>query len=616
MLRRLHQRAEAVGRRWNIGFTFDAAELACTAAAPADNCYPRHMARLDGCVAFLFWHAPACLPTCVAVLSALPYRRLDTGLTLRTALPARGGGGELVTSWRHIVDAYARGWALPDLASVLPFDALVAAAAAAPSPLALKLAKLPRLLRLRLVLRALRRSSDVAKGEAAVAGPLLRLAQLVGAFLLLAHAGACAMWTASRWQVEHTEFCGVHAATGLRPLALRDYRRGITYSAHADAAQAALCATRAPAGLTLPPEALWSLYCADLPTKYMAMAYYALTTLVTAGYGDIVPGTNLERCCAMALQLAGCISCAIVFGNVALLLEGWDAGGARLRRRRAALSRLCAHHAVPPRLARAVMQHLAAAWHAHRGVDAAAALAALPVGPAPDVLLHLHGASLAASPLFAHAGAPLRKALAARLFPEFYAAGEVVVERGEACAALYFLTAGAAAVTRRGVRCATLRAGDCFVELQMRAGGARAAARVEAEGPAGASVLRLARRDLEAVLADFPEAVPQLHCALQARHAAARAQRRAAAAAATSAAADAPSDDSDDSDDEAGHALAALAAHDSASPVTGIARKLLQVRATSAAQHRVIRARIASAAKAYAELNAALDVALAACAAA
>jgi CRP-like cAMP-binding protein len=577
------------------------------------------MARLDGCVAFLFWRVLArVLGVARALMSSTSPRRLDIGLTLRTALPARGGGGELVTGWRHIVDAYARGWAVPDVASVLPFDALVAAAAAAPSPLALKLVKLPRLLRLRLVLRALRRSADVAKGDAAVAGPLLRLAQLVGAFLLLAHAGACAMWTASRWQVEHTQLCGVQAATGLRPLALRDYRRGVTYSPQADAAQAALCAMRAPEGLTLPPEALWSLYCADLPTKYMAMAYYALTTLVTTGYGDIVPGTNLERCCAMALQLAGCISCAVVFGNVALLLEGWDRGGARLRRRRAALQRLCAHHGVPPRLARAVMAHLAAAWQAHRGVDAAAALAALPAGPAPDVLLHLHGAALEASPLFAHAGAALRKALAAQLSPEFYAEGEVVVEHREACASLFFLTAGAAAVTRRGVRCATLRAGDCFGELQMRGGGARAAVRVAAEGPAGASVLRLARRDLEAVLADFPEAVPQLHRALMERHAAARAQRRAAAAALIPAAdaPDAASDDSDDSENEAGEKLTLLAANGSAGPAAGIARRLLQVRATAAAQHRVMRSRIACAAKAYAELNATLDAALAVCGAA
>ena len=54
----LRRRADAA-RRWNIGFTFDSAELACTAAAPADNCYPRHMARIDGCVAFLFWRVRA-----------------------------------------------------------------------------------------------------------------------------------------------------------------------------------------------------------------------------------------------------------------------------------------------------------------------------------------------------------------------------------------------------------------------------------------------------------------------------------------------------------------------------------------------------------------------------
>jgi hypothetical protein len=42
---------------WNIGFTFDAAERACTADTPADNCYPRHMATVDSLVDALFWCA-------------------------------------------------------------------------------------------------------------------------------------------------------------------------------------------------------------------------------------------------------------------------------------------------------------------------------------------------------------------------------------------------------------------------------------------------------------------------------------------------------------------------------------------------------------------------------
>jgi CRP-like cAMP-binding protein len=562
-------------------------------------------------------------------------------VALRTALPARGGA--LVTAWRPLLDAYGRGWALPDLVSVFPWDALVAGAAAAravaPSPLALKLAKLPRLLRARLALRALRASGDATRAAGGSAGPAQRLAQLVGGFLLLAHCGACAMWTASRWQVEHTAKCGIHAFTGLRPMALRDYRRGVNYTPEADAAQAALCALRSPAGLALPPDATWSLYCADLPTKYMAMAYYALTTLVTTGFGDIVPGTNVERACAMALQLAGCVSCAVVFGNVALLLEGWDRAGARLRHRLSALAALAAHHSLPPRLARAAAEHAAATWRATCGVDMAAVRAALPPCVAADVAVHLHGPALDACPLFAHACPALRRALAGALRAEVYADGDVIIQRRDAGGAMYFLTAGAALVTRARVTCATLRPGDCFGELQLRGGTARRAACITAHGRAGASVLCLSRADLDAALSDFPEAVPPLRAALAARHAAARAARQeavaaaaadaeAAAAAKAVAAADATSEegctakpqqhdseDDDDDDDECGDDPACfglLPAEDDA-PGAGLARQLWHVRVVAGAQQRVLRARLACAAQTFAELDAQLDAALAAC---
>ena len=91
----LRHHALRMRRRWNIGFTFDAAELACTAAAPADNCYPRHMARLDGCVAFLFWRAPARAPFCVAVLSA----SLHAGLTLGSRCVRRCPRAAAAASW-------------------------------------------------------------------------------------------------------------------------------------------------------------------------------------------------------------------------------------------------------------------------------------------------------------------------------------------------------------------------------------------------------------------------------------------------------------------------------------------------------------------------------------
>lgn len=51
--------------------------------------------------------------------------------------------------------------------------------------------------------------------------------------------------------------------------------------------------------------------------------------MYTVGYGDIVPVTNFERTYTMIIQLLGCISTALIFGNVALLVMKMDIAGTR-----------------------------------------------------------------------------------------------------------------------------------------------------------------------------------------------------------------------------------------------------------------------------------------------
>ena len=68
---------------------------------------------------------------------------------------------------------------------------------------------------------------------------------------------------------------------------------------------------------------------ADIRTKYTASLYWAFVTMYTVGYGDIVPVTNFERSYTHIIQLLGCVSTALIFGNVALLIRKMDAAGAR-----------------------------------------------------------------------------------------------------------------------------------------------------------------------------------------------------------------------------------------------------------------------------------------------
>jgi hypothetical protein len=139
------------------------------------------------------------------------------------------------------------------------------------------------------------------------------------------------------------------------------------------------------------------------------MAYYALTTTTTTGYGDFAAGTNVERQFAIFLELVGCITCAMVFGNMAMLLHTFDQAGARLADRLQRLRRLCAHYGVPSVLARRVKRTCAELWRMQRGLDMEAVWDAVPDNLHGAVLLHLYGGALRSSPLLADAPEKLCK---------------------------------------------------------------------------------------------------------------------------------------------------------------------------------------------------------------
>jgi hypothetical protein len=165
---------------------------------------------------------------------------------MRTTLPQPGC--ELAHDSRMVFDSYATRWLLVDLVAIAPWDVLVAALAISkghyPAALLLKVAKLPRLLRLRLLFAG-------SENHGGSASSLVRVGVFMSCFLILAHWGACAMWAISRAQVEYSVGNGIGMQTGLTPMALIDHRRGVTYSAEADAMQQQARCSLQPARLAL-----------------------------------------------------------------------------------------------------------------------------------------------------------------------------------------------------------------------------------------------------------------------------------------------------------------------------------------------------------------------------
>ena len=53
---------------------------------------------------------------------------------------------------------------------------------------------------------------------------------------------------------------------------------------------------------------------ANLSTQYISSLYWAFVTLLTVGYGDMVPITNVEKGFAIVVIVLGAVFYAVVFG--------------------------------------------------------------------------------------------------------------------------------------------------------------------------------------------------------------------------------------------------------------------------------------------------------------
>lgn len=80
------------------------------------------------------------------------------------------------------------------------------------------------------------------------------------------------------------------------------------------------------------------------------------------GFGDVAPTTNVERMMAMLIILAGGVAQASIFGNIAVLLRGFDRVEGGLRLRLARLRDLARVHALPADMAERMAQSAALQW--------------------------------------------------------------------------------------------------------------------------------------------------------------------------------------------------------------------------------------------------------------
>jgi len=207
----------------------------------------------------------------------------DILVTFRT--PYADSRGVLVSSPWRIASRYIRGNFLVDLSSSLPFDAILgnSTASLGRSVMLLRALRLTRLLRLFRVTKIRRILEDNQSAWALNNTNYSRSIRIAITLFIMAHL------LGSTW----------HGMSLLK----KDMAK--TWIAVLIAANNKNVVIK-------------------IATKYISSVYFAFTTMTTVGYGDILPITDYERLCAIAMMLFGGMIFGFVVGNVTAIIQNFN----------------------------------------------------------------------------------------------------------------------------------------------------------------------------------------------------------------------------------------------------------------------------------------------------
>ena len=266
------------------------------------------------------------------------------------------------------------------------------------------------------------------------------------------------------------------------------------------------------------------------PTRYTIALYWALTTMATVGFGDVVPGTNLERCFTMALQLVAGVLQGVVFGNISVAMAGFDRDASKVKSRLVEAKALARASSMPASLAARLAAASVAQAEAVRGLVVDDAMHDLAGGLRQEAEAAAIGARvLAAAPIFCDSRQPLPRgfvhSVARQLRVMALPAGELASSAGDPDGAAMLLFRGSCVSESAtppldpasdAAPMTVYQAGAMFGEADAVLCRHSAADIFAAES---STLLAVSRASLDAALEDYPDALAPLTAACLAREA-------------------------------------------------------------------------------------------------
>ncbi|MCK5884492.1 MAG: cyclic nucleotide-binding domain-containing protein [Bacteriovoracaceae bacterium] len=241
----------------------------------------------------------------------------------------------------------------------------------------------------------------------------------------------------------------------------------------------------------------------DIYTHYNKSLYWAITTLTTIGYGDIVPTNNIGRIYTMITMIIGVGVYGFVIGNVFNLISQADRYKEQTKEKFHDLSLFMKHYDIPEQLQYAVFSYYNHLYTKRLSDNDTKIIGELPNALQNELQTYMNMKLIGNVPSFKLCSHACLKAIAGSLEQIFFSPGQKIIIQGEIGYEMFIIAHGVVDVSlsEKGT-VASLHEGQCFGEVALLEETKRSA---DVKAQTYCDLYKLSKEDFSRIVKSHPE---------------------------------------------------------------------------------------------------------------
>jgi hypothetical protein len=206
----------------------------------------------------------------------------------------------------------------------------------------------------------------------------------------------------------------------------------------------------------------------DITSYYIKSFYWALTTLTTIGYGDIVPQNNAGRIFTCFIMIIGVGMYGIVIGNISRMLASADRYKEQSREKINDLLMFMKHYKIPEKLQQATINHYAHLYSKRLSDNDEKIIADLPHALQQEMQIYMKIKLISSIPIFNGCSSECLKDVSIHLEQIYSSPGDMIIKIGDIGEEMFIIAHGNVdIILNGGDRVATLHDGQIFGEIAL-----------------------------------------------------------------------------------------------------------------------------------------------------